>query len=143
MVMAKLKLVTWVLCATFMTVVLNYPTGGEGNLPPAASQAEKTTATAVKQSNAAKYDLVFSTYLGGTDTDTIRGVCADKQGNIIVVGGTTSPDFPTTANALSRTYNAGKKGTSTGAFGPMDAFVTKFDSGGTLNLVHLSRRAQL
>jgi len=129
---AKLNLATWILCAALLIVVLSYPTGGEGNLPPAASQAETTTATAVNRSNARKYDLVFSTYLGGTGTDTIRGVCADKQGNIIVAGGTTSPDFPTTANALSRTYNAGKMGTSTGDFGPMDAFVSKFDSAGHL-----------
>ena len=84
---------------------------------------------------ATQYDLAFATYFGGANFDSIRDVCVDSQGNIIAAGGTSSTNFPTTPGAYNRTYNAGyTSGTpgSIGSFGPMDAFVAKFDSGGRL-----------
>jgi hypothetical protein len=65
-------------------------------------------------------DLAFSTYLGGSKYDSIRDIFADSRGNIYVVGGTDSPNFPTTKGALATTYNGG----------PMDAYVMKLDSDG-------------
>jgi hypothetical protein len=84
---------------------------------------------------ASKYDLDFATYFGGTNSDSIRDVCVDAQGNIIAVGGTSSPDFLTTAGAYCRVYNAGNVGGipgSVGSGGPCDAFVAKFDPHGHL-----------
>lgn len=51
--------------------------------------------------------LAFSTYLGGSNWEPARDVCADAAGNVIVVGGTASANFPTTAGAYNRTFNAG------------------------------------
>ncbi|MCZ6542895.1 MAG: SBBP repeat-containing protein, partial [Planctomycetota bacterium] len=44
-----------------------------------------------------QYELSFSTYLGGSMWDHARDVCVDNRGNVYVVGGTASKDFPTTA----------------------------------------------
>jgi hypothetical protein len=92
--------------------------------------------SAASSGNAAtEYDVAFATYFGGTNFDSIRDVCVDSQGNIIAVGGTSSPDFPTTPGAYCRTYNAGAApGTpgSIGSGGTCDAFVAKFDPAGHL-----------
>ena len=41
---------------------------------------------------------VYSTFLGGTNTDVAYGVALDSQANVYVVGGTTSTNFPATSN---------------------------------------------
>jgi hypothetical protein len=76
------------------------------------------------------YDLVFSTYLGGGKWEHARDVFADPAGNVYVVGGTASPDFPTTPGVLDRTFNAGGK--NIGPAGQCDAFIAKFSSQGKL-----------
>jgi hypothetical protein len=62
---------------------------------------------------------VFSTYLGGTGTDQTAGVTADASGNILVVGTTTSTDFPT-ANAFQSSLGSNNQ----------SVFVSKFDPTG-------------
>jgi len=76
------------------------------------------------------YELVFSTYAGGKNWEHARDVCADKDGNVYMVGGTSSPDFPTTPGAYDRTFHDGGKGT--GAAGLCDAFVMEFSPEGKL-----------
>lgn len=80
---------------------------------------------------AADYQVVFSTYLGGSGhEDSARAVAVDAAGNTLVVGGTTSADFPTTPGAYDREYATG--GRSVGSRGPMDVFVTKLDPQGKM-----------
>jgi len=74
------------------------------------------------------YNLAFSTYLGGSNWEHARDVAADSQGNVYVVGGTASADFPTTPGAYQRALRTG----GSQAFGPCDVFVAKFSPGGTL-----------
>jgi hypothetical protein len=84
---------------------------------------------------AESYQLAFATYFGGNNADTFRDVCVDSQGNIIAVGGTSSADFPTTAGAYCRNYNAGRARGMPGAIGSggtCDAVVAEFDSSGQL-----------
>ncbi len=65
---------------------------------------------------------VFSTYLGGSLTDTAEGIFVDSSGNTFVTGDTQSTDFPT-SSAFQSTLN-----------GPSDAFATCLNStGSTLN----------
>jgi hypothetical protein len=63
----------------------------------------------------------FSTFFGGIDQDQIRDVAIDAAGNVIVVGGTRSTNFPTTPGAFDRTPN-----------GNYDAFVARFSASGQL-----------
>jgi Beta-propeller repeat len=45
-------------------------------------------------------DLLYSTYLGGSDRDWIQGIAVDALGTAYVTGETSSPDFPTTTGVL-------------------------------------------
>jgi hypothetical protein len=74
------------------------------------------------------YDLTFSTYFGGSDWEHARDVAVDKSGNIYVVGGTASPDFPTTPGAYSQSLQTG----GAQEFGPCDVFIVKFAPDGEL-----------
>ena len=69
-------------------------------------------------------DLVYSTYLGGTngtsDDESGAGIAVDAAGNAYVTGYTGSQDFPTTPDAFDTTLN-----------GSNDAFVTKLDPTGS------------
>jgi hypothetical protein len=65
--------------------------------------------------------VVYSTYHGGSDSDSGESVAVDSSGNAYVAGGTSSTDFPT-ANAFQPRNG-----------GASDAFITKFNaSGGAL-----------
>jgi hypothetical protein len=55
-------------------------------------------------------NLVYSTYLGGTNNDTAYGITCDAAGNACVVGATASPSFPNTVqnfitNGLANNLN--------------------------------------
>jgi hypothetical protein len=73
----------------------------------------------VTKLNAAGSGLVYSTFLGGADFDSVGGIAIDGGGNVYVAGGTSSLDFPTTAGAFDRTPNGS------------DAFVTKLNPAGS------------
>jgi Beta-propeller repeat len=62
----------------------------------------------------------FSTFVGGTGSDSGRGIDVDRAGNIYVTGQTASATYPTTPGVFDPGYN-----TNT------DVFVTKLDSSGT------------
>ena len=67
--------------------------------------------------------LLFSTYLGGNNTDLSAGVAVDSGLNVIVAGSTNSTNFPVTQNAFLNTPPAGGR----------HAFVSKLDpTGATL-----------
>ncbi|MCX6627300.1 MAG: SBBP repeat-containing protein, partial [Candidatus Solibacter sp.] len=46
--------------------------------------------------------LVYSTYLGGSDTDEVRKMTLDARNNVILTGYTLSNDFPVTPDAVQR-----------------------------------------
>jgi Beta-propeller repeat len=62
----------------------------------------------------------FSTFIGGAGEDRAWGVAVDRAGSPYLAGESDSTDFPTTTNAMQRSYK-----------GETDAFVTKFDTMGT------------
>lgn len=76
------------------------------------------------------YQVTFSTYFGGNSFDQCRDVCVDHEGNIVVVGGTSSTNFPATAGTYSQTLQAA--GSSVGKLGACDAYVAKFSPRGQL-----------
>ena len=64
--------------------------------------------------------LVYSTYLGGSNTDLGQAIAIDTAGDAYVTGVTLSTNFPTTGGTAQTAYGGG-----TG-----DAFVTKLNSAG-------------
>jgi hypothetical protein len=86
----------------------------------------------------AKFDatgtnLIYLTYLGGTNDDFVSSVAVDAAGNAFVTGFTDSPDFPVSTNALYPNIS-GVKNKRNKAY-PGDAFVAELDSGGS-NLLY-------
>lgn len=64
--------------------------------------------------------LLYSTYLGGSNDDSGYGIALDSSGDAYVTGSTYSSNFPTTAGAFQTTWG-----------GRRDAFVTKLNPSGT------------
>lgn len=64
--------------------------------------------------------LIYSTYFGGSASDTPQEIAVNAAGQAYVAGYTASANFPTTPGALDSTLG-----------GPIDAFVLKFDSTGS------------
>jgi len=84
----------------------------------------------VAKLNAAGSALVYSTYLGGSGTDSGSGIAVDSGGNAYVTGGTSSTNFPT-ASPLQASYTAAACNLG-GNFRPCnDAFVTKVNPAGS------------
>ena len=71
-------------------------------------------------------DLLYSTFLGGSGSETSWTIAADAAGDIYVGGNTTSSGFPTTPNAFSTTYSGAGAALNLG-----DAFIAKLRPGGT------------
>jgi hypothetical protein len=64
--------------------------------------------------------VLFSTYLGGSDLESIQGLGADSGGEAVVTGTTQSSNFPTTPGAIQSNLS-----------GSQDVFVTKLEAAGT------------
>ena len=74
----------------------------------------------VTKLNASGSALVYSTYLGGTNVDNGERIAVDAGGQALVLGFSSSSDFPTTAGALDITANGG-----------FDITLTKLNAAGT------------
>jgi uncharacterized protein (TIGR03437 family) len=61
----------------------------------------------VTKINPAGTALVYSTYFGGNRNDSGSGILLDPTGAVLVTGASGSSNFPTTADALQRTFGAG------------------------------------
>ena len=73
----------------------------------------------VTKINASGSALIYSTYLGGSGTDSGQGIAVDPGGGAYVTGVTSSTNFPT-ANPLQAINGGGQ-----------DAFVTKINASGS------------
>jgi hypothetical protein len=110
---------------TGQTKSSNFPTTAGAfdrtlNIPPNCPRCTTdNTDGFVTKLNASGSGLLYSTYLGGTEYDSPRGIAVNGS-NAYVTGETLSPDFPTTAGAFDRTY-----GTN------YDVFVTELNTSGS------------
>ncbi len=101
-------------------------TGGFATTPdaaqrfPAAGPSGPVSNAIIGELNATGSALLYATYLGGTGGDAGADIALDPSGNVYIAGHTLSSDFPTTPNALDRTF-AGRVDIFWG-----DGFVTKF-----------------
>ncbi len=75
--------------------------------------------------DASLHTLIWSTYFGGANADAIYSLDRDDQQNVYITGGTRSLDLPTTAGALTATYQGGNA----------DGFVAKLSNDGS-SLLH-------
>src|SRR5205823_8273673 len=77
------------------------------DFPVTASAFQKTYGNGGQDGFVAKFDkdgnLLWSTFLGGTDWDGVYGLAVDANGNAVVTGVTASADFPITDNAVQKT----------------------------------------
>jgi uncharacterized repeat protein (TIGR01451 family) len=92
-------------------------------LPPLGTAKATTLNGFITKFNTTGSALVLSRVIAGSNSDQVEDIKVDKSNNIYLVGETTSPDFPVSANAFQRT----SKDTSGGT----DAFVMKLNSTAT------------
>jgi hypothetical protein len=59
----------------------------------------------ISELNAAGSTLLYSTFLGGTDSEGGNGIALGPGGTVYVTGLTQSPNFPTTAGAFDTVWN--------------------------------------
>ncbi len=69
--------------------------------------------------------LLYSTYLGGSNTDQVAATTIDSSGNVVLVGQAHSPDFPVTPTAFQTACHLD------GQNNCADAFVAKINPAGT------------
>jgi gliding motility-associated-like protein len=85
--------------------------------------------------NATGTTLLFSTYLGGTQSEIVTSLIVDQSNNVFLYGATSSTNFPVTPGAYDNTFNGGSllnfvfNGTQ--FVNGTDIFVSKFNSTGT------------
>src|SRR5204863_3239589 len=78
----------------------------------------------VTKINAAGTALVYSTYLGGSGSDTATAIAVSASGDAFVTGTTTSADFPTASTATTGAFQTAYGGNG-------DAFVAQLSSDGS------------
>jgi PKD repeat protein len=97
------------------------------NYPITASAFDKTINSGsdafVSKLNAAGSSLVYSSFLGGSNSDRGNGIAVDSAGNTYLTGYTGSYNFPTNTNAFDTTFNGG--------YDYGDVFVSKFNAAGS------------
>ena len=79
----------------------------------------------VARLDAAGKNLVYSTYLGGSNVDSAAALALAESGNLYVAGWSKSSEFPTTSGAYDPTFN----GSGISLLIKNDAFVAKINSG--------------
>ncbi len=107
-----------------------YLTGSTSSLAfPSTPNAFQNTGSAasiafvsmIDTTSSGSASLKYSTFLGGSQTNTAVGIAADPSGNAYVVGSTHGADFPVTPAALQTSVESGASGAG---------FVTKLNPGG-------------
>jgi hypothetical protein len=112
-----------------------YSTKVSNNIPFASSDAFDTNYNKGKFTGdafVARFDstgtnLIYATYLGGSDDDGALALAVDAAGNAFVAGFTSSTNFPTT-NAFSSNINSARAGSL--RVYPVDAFVAELNPSG-------------
>jgi len=102
---------------------------GSSDFPTTPGAFQTTYGGGIQDSFISKLDasgseLVYSTFLGGSNIDCFRTVCpiaVDANGSAYVAGNTMSTDFPTTPGAFQTSYRGGFT----------DVFVVKLDASGS------------
>jgi hypothetical protein len=105
---------------TGSTSSLKFPTT-PGAFQTTGNQASIAFITLIDPALSGNASLKYSTFLGGSQTNTAVGIAADSSGNAYVVGSSQGADFPTTPTAIENVPAPGSPGAG---------FVTKLNPGG-------------
>lgn len=107
----------------------DFPTSsGVFKTPAGATDRPNVTISKLRPDGGA---MIYSTYIGGQDSDIPGGIALDADGNLFIAGYTGSLNFPVTSNALQRSAgDPAPQGTTDG-----DCFVLKLNSAGN-NLMY-------
>ena len=97
--------------------------GAVDTVPPSGWWATKAFLIKFNPAGGGQSDLLYSTYLGGTGTDSGHALALGGDGTVYLTGETNSLDFPTTVGAFDR--DCGTDPTCNEGRG--DAFVTWID----------------
>jgi len=100
------------------TFEVSFPFSAAPHLPLSLSSPEAAGDPAISQDN--PDDLLYATFLGGSDWDGGYDIAVDGSGAAYVTGWTYSTDFPATPGAFDTTYS-----------GSGDAFVAKLNPAGS------------
>lgn len=81
-------------------------------------------------------NLIYSTYIGGTQTETVNSIIANENNELYLFGVTSSLDFPVTPTAYDTSYNGGSyldfsQNTGTLFNNGTDIYIAKFNANGT------------
>jgi hypothetical protein len=79
---------------------------------PATAGAFQTSYGGIYDFGILKYDslgqtLLYASYLGGAESESPHSLVVNHRNELIVLGTTSSANFPTTADAFDRTFNGG------------------------------------
>ena len=136
--MGQRKTMLLVLALGLFTACFGGPVNVGGASTPAAAAstgmgADSTVQASVAATRTAGVTpaLLYSTYVGGGDSDDALDVAVEGEGNVYIAGATSSPDLPTTDGAYDVSFNGGA----------YDAFVARLSSTAEATL-HLNRMKQ-
>ena len=115
------------------TYSTNFPTTAANAFNAGPLASNPNGAVFVTEMNPTGTAEIYSTYLAGSNGELATAVALDSTGKIYVTGQAFSSDFPTTANALKQSPNAGDTALGT-------SFVSKIDPtlSGAASLVYSS-----
>lgn len=82
--------------------------------------------------------LVYSTFLGGSATEQGNGIAVDANGNAVIVGSTTSTDFP-----IAAALQPLRGGSGSSSFSGSDAFAARIGVEADLALTKTAPRSQV
>ncbi|HTS13041.1 MAG TPA: choice-of-anchor D domain-containing protein [Candidatus Limnocylindrales bacterium] len=107
----------------------DFPTTAGAYSTSAPSGSGVAFFTKVDTTQTGSASLVYSTFLGGSDGDSGRGIAADSSGNGYIGGATQSADFPITLGAFQTAIASGGSG---------DGFIAEINpqKNGTADLVY-------
>ncbi len=102
--------------------------GNQFPVTPNAAQSQSaggsTEAGVIKVNTAGT--IIYATFLGGSGDEKANSIVVDTAGNAVLIGNTTSKDFPVSSNALQAKYGGGE-----GPNYSQDAFLTRLNATGT------------
>ncbi|MDF1672273.1 MAG: PKD domain-containing protein, partial [Vicingaceae bacterium] len=119
-----------------MAYNIGYPTTtGAYDTTFAGTPAYGITDVVITRYDSSGSNLLYSTYIGGLETETVHSLIANENNELYLYGVTSSLDFPTTAAAYDTSFNGGTpiNFTNNGTHfnNGTDIYVAKFNASGT------------